>query len=113
MLYRWVAKPLSTLSAGAKRIEAGDLNHQIPVRGKDEIGQLARRFNHMALSRDEIFEKVQAVLVEALGVEDDEVTPTATLQGDLGADQYSSEDLFSCVVLLHYSAKILCKSDLS
>ena len=27
-------------------------------------------------SRDEIFEKVQAALVDALGVDDDEVTPT-------------------------------------
>ena len=36
-------------------------------------------------SRDEIFEKVQAALVDALGVDDDEVTPEATMVGDLGA----------------------------
>jgi acyl carrier protein len=37
-------------------------------------------------SRDEIFEKVQAALVDALGVDDDEVTPEATMVGDLGAE---------------------------
>ena len=33
---------------------------------------------------DEIFEKVQATLVDALGVDEEEVTREATLQGDLG-----------------------------
>ena len=39
----------------------------------------------MAMSRDEIFTKVQEVLIDALGVDDDEVTTEATLMGDLGA----------------------------
>ncbi len=34
-------------------------------------------------TNDEIFEKVQATLVDALGVDEDDVTPGATLQGDL------------------------------
>ena len=34
---------------------------------------------------EENFEKVQETLVDALGVDDDEVTPEATLIGDLGA----------------------------
>ena len=37
-------------------------------------------------SRDEIFEKVQETLVDALGVDDDEVTEEATLVDDLGAE---------------------------
>ena len=36
-------------------------------------------------SKEEVFEKVQGALVDALGVDDDEVTETATLVGDLGA----------------------------
>ena len=40
----------------------------------------------MAMSRDEIFEKVQEVMVDALGVDDNEVTLEATLMGDLGAE---------------------------
>ncbi len=47
----------------------------------------------MAMSRDEIFEKVQEVLVDALGVDDDEVTATATLMGDLGAESIDFLDI--------------------
>ncbi len=47
----------------------------------------------MALSRDEIYTKVQGVLVDALGVDDDEVTPKATLQGDLGAESIDFLDI--------------------
>jgi acyl carrier protein len=38
------------------------------------------------MSHDEIFKKVQGVLVDALGVDDDEVTPTARLTTDLHAE---------------------------
>ncbi|REJ96941.1 MAG: acyl carrier protein [Planctomycetota bacterium] len=37
-------------------------------------------------SSEEVFEKVRETLVDALGVDDDEVTPEATLIGDLGAE---------------------------
>ena len=37
-------------------------------------------------SSEEVFEKVQEALVDALGVDDDEVTPEATMVGDLGAE---------------------------
>ena len=47
----------------------------------------------MAMSRDEIFEKVQEVLVDALGLDDDEVTPEATLMGDLGAESIDFLDI--------------------
>ena len=39
----------------------------------------------MGLSQDEIFEKVQEALVDALGVDDDEVNREATLVGDFQA----------------------------
>jgi acyl carrier protein len=44
-------------------------------------------------TKDEILEKVQSALVEALGVEDDEVTPEATLVGDLGAESIDFLDI--------------------
>ena len=47
----------------------------------------------MAMSRDEIFQKVQEVLVDALGVDDDEVTENATLMGDLGAESIDFLDI--------------------
>lgn len=45
------------------------------------------------MSRDEIFRQVQEVLVDALGVDDDEVTPGATLMQDLGAESIDFLDI--------------------
>jgi acyl carrier protein len=47
----------------------------------------------MAMNRDEIFQEVQDVLVDALGVDDDEVTGRATLMGDLGAESIDFLDI--------------------
>lgn len=47
----------------------------------------------MAMSREEILEQVQEILVDALGVDDDEVTIEATLMGDLGAESIDFLDI--------------------
>ncbi len=47
----------------------------------------------MPPTKDEIFEKVQGALVDALGVDDDEVTREATLVGDLGAESIDFLDI--------------------
>ncbi len=47
----------------------------------------------MALAQEEIFAKVQEALVDALGVDDDEVTEDATLVGDLGAESIDFLDI--------------------
>ena len=47
----------------------------------------------MALSHDEIYSKVKDVLVDALGVDEDEVTPTASLRADLGAESIDFLDI--------------------
>ncbi len=47
----------------------------------------------MSMSREDIFRNVQETLVEALGVDDDEVTETATLTGDLGAESIDFLDI--------------------
>ena len=44
-------------------------------------------------SEDEIFEKVREALVDALGVDDEEVIPEATLQGDLDAESIDFLDI--------------------
>ena len=41
-------------------------------------------------THDEIFQKVQATLVDALGVDEDDVTPDATLQGTWGPSRSTS-----------------------
>jgi acyl carrier protein len=47
----------------------------------------------MPMSEQDVFEKVQETLVDALGVDDDEVTPDATLTGDLGAESIDFLDI--------------------
>ena len=47
----------------------------------------------MAMDRDEIIQQVQEVLIDALGVDDDEVTAEATLMGDLGAESIDFLDI--------------------
>lgn len=47
----------------------------------------------MAMSRDEIYEKVKGVLVDALGVDEDEVKPDAVIRDDLGAESIDFLDI--------------------
>ena len=47
----------------------------------------------MPMSREEIFDKVKETLVDALGVDDDEVAGDATLTGDLGAESIDFLDI--------------------
>jgi len=44
-------------------------------------------------SQEEIFAKVRQALVDALGVDDDEVRPEATLRGDLDAESIDFLDI--------------------
>ncbi|TVQ64657.1 MAG: acyl carrier protein [Phycisphaerales bacterium] len=44
-------------------------------------------------TRDEVFEKVREVLVDALSVDEDEVTPEAVLTSDLGAESIDFLDI--------------------
>ena len=45
------------------------------------------------MTRDEIFDKVREVLVDALAVDDDEVVPDASLTRDLGAESIDFLDI--------------------
>src|SRR6185437_12263070 len=51
-----------------------------------------RRFAPMP-TQDEIYSKVSSTLVEALNVDEDEIKPTSTLQGDLGAESIDFLDI--------------------
>jgi two-component system, OmpR family, sensor histidine kinase BaeS len=48
VLARTVTRPLHELTAGTRAVAGGDLGHQVPVRTKDEVGELARSFNRMS-----------------------------------------------------------------
>ena len=47
----------------------------------------------MATTKEEVFSKVRLALVDALGVDEDEVTPQARLVGDLGAESIDFLDI--------------------
>jgi acyl carrier protein len=44
-------------------------------------------------TQEEIFEKIRTALVDALGVDDEDVKPEATLVGDLGAESIDFLDI--------------------
>ena len=44
-------------------------------------------------SQEEIYSKVSATLMEALNVDEEEIKPTSTLQGDLGAESIDFLDI--------------------
>src|SRR3954469_20674651 len=56
-----------------------------------ELGCSSLRKNKM--NRDEIYKKVQGVLVDALGVDEEEVTPNAVIKDDLGAESIDFLDI--------------------
>jgi acyl carrier protein len=47
----------------------------------------------MPVTKDEVYKKVQTALVDALGVDEEEVTPQATMVGDLGAESIDFLDI--------------------
>jgi len=47
----------------------------------------------MPMSEEDVFGKVREVLVDALGVDDDEVTPEAKISADLGAESIDYLDI--------------------
>ena len=48
-------------------------------------------------AKEEIFDKLKELVVDQLGVEEDEVTMEATMQDDLGADSLDLVDLVMSV----------------
>ncbi len=46
-LSRFISRPIDTLTEGLRKIEIGDLDSQLPVRGHDELSRLATTFNHL------------------------------------------------------------------
>ena len=47
LLSRLISRPIGDIAAAAVRFSGGDLDTQVPVKGRDEIGMLARAFNYM------------------------------------------------------------------
>jgi two-component system NtrC family sensor kinase len=65
LLQRLIYLPLKDLNTGARRISSGELDHQIPVRSRDEFGHVARSFNDMSSALKRSMQEMRE-LVETL-----------------------------------------------
>ncbi|SDL39777.1 His Kinase A (phospho-acceptor) domain-containing protein [Geoalkalibacter ferrihydriticus] len=50
LMARWVSRPVRQLTSGARALARGETPQHLHLRGRDEIGALARAFNDMASS---------------------------------------------------------------
>ena len=55
---KWISEPISRLMDGIKTLANGDLNLQINLKRKDELAELAKAFNQMAVDLKKAQEKV-------------------------------------------------------
>lgn len=60
LVSRRITRPISQLQKGASEIGAGNLNYQIAVQSKGEVGELANEFNQMALALRKSLEEHKA-----------------------------------------------------
>jgi signal transduction histidine kinase len=60
LVSRGLAAPVRQLTEVAGQMSGGDLSIRAPVRGRDEIGQLARQFNQMAERLETSFAELSA-----------------------------------------------------
>ncbi|QIN85378.1 HAMP domain-containing protein (plasmid) [Rubrobacter tropicus] len=82
LLARQISGPLRDLTAAARRVAGGDLEGRVPVRSRDELGELAAAFNSMA----EAVGRQQALRRRmAADVAHELRTPLAVIQADLEA----------------------------
>ena len=59
LMATYVLRPVRDLMDGASRVSEGKLDQQVPVRSRDEVGQLAESFNSMAGQLRTSFDKLE------------------------------------------------------
>lgn len=82
LLARRISRPVRDLTSAARGMAGGDLGRRVPVRSRDELGELAAAFNTMAeaVSRqEELRRRMAADIAHELR------TPLAVVQADLEA----------------------------
>ena len=101
-----ITRSTSRLTAGARAVERGDLDHRVPVKRHDQLGDLARSFNHMTdsvqsmladvaekerLARElELAREIQESLLPASHLEVGPISVRATFQPatEVGGDYF-------------------------
>ncbi|MEJ2655985.1 MAG: ATP-binding protein [Desulfobacterales bacterium] len=82
LLIKRVLEPLAQMMAITRRISSGDYSASIPIRSRDEVGQLALAFNRMADSLREIEQLRKTMMID---VAHELRTPLSNIQGYLEA----------------------------
>jgi signal transduction histidine kinase len=63
LVVRWLVKPIQWIKEGADRIGQGDLDYRIPVRRRDDLGELTTEINEMANDVQEMLEAKRQLLL--------------------------------------------------
>jgi len=82
VMMRRVLTPLTRMTAISERIAAGDFTVRVPASTRDEVGQLARAFNHMATSLEKIENLRRNLMID---VAHELRTPLTNIRGYLEA----------------------------
>lgn len=85
-----MAAPIQALSQAAVRIGQGKLGETVPVRSRDELGNLAQRFNQMSLQLAEI-DQGRTEFISAVSHE--LKTPLASMRALIDSLLYGEEDI--------------------
>lgn len=82
LLFFQITAPIRNLTAAARAIAAGDLSRRVPVRSRDELGELAQTFNTMAESLAQAEEQRRHMVAD---IAHELRTPLSVIQGNLEA----------------------------
>ena len=82
LMMRRVLAPLSRMSVITREIAAGNFSARVPTGTRDEVGQLARAFNHMAAGLEEIENLRRTLMID---VAHELRTPLTNIRGYLEA----------------------------
>ena len=82
LLFWQITSPLRALTRASEAVAGGKLNQRVQVRSEDEIGRLARSFNHMAESLAQADNQRRNLLAD---IAHELRTPLTVIQGNLEA----------------------------
>ncbi|HEX5595039.1 MAG TPA: diguanylate cyclase [Micromonosporaceae bacterium] len=89
-LARSTTRPLAELAHAVERVAEGDLTARVPVRGQDEVGQLAATFNRMA-------RETQAY-VQALTASRDQLRGHVAILGDTLSSTHNLQRILKLIL---------------
>lgn len=107
---RQMLSPLHALADGAEAFGRGRLDHRIPVLQRDEIGDLAHRFNEMAAAIQAMLDGKRALLL-AISHELRSPLTRARLHAELVEESASKESLLGELALMRDLINALLESE--